>query len=75
MNASIENSPVGDSAAKNDRAEPKPPMKELSLEPKDPSILNKEDKADNFYKNQSVTSSRSRKESTPENSYDSGPSF
>ncbi|WP_180174838.1 relaxase/mobilization nuclease domain-containing protein [Acinetobacter sp. YH01022] len=75
VNASIENSPVGDSAAKNDRAEPKPPMKELSLEPKDPSILNKEDKADNFYKNQSVTSSRSRKESTPENSYDSGPSF
>lgn len=75
VNASIENSPVGDSTAKNDRAEPKPPTKESSLEPKDPSILNKEDKADNFYKNQSVTSSRSRKESTPENSYDSGPSF
>jgi hypothetical protein len=75
VNASIENSPVSDSASKNDRPEPKLPMKELSLEPKDPSILNKEDKADNFYKNQSVTSSRSRKESTPENSYDYGPGF
>jgi len=74
-NASIENSPVGDSAAKNDRAEPKQPAKEFSLEPKVPSILNKEDKADNFYKNQSVTSNNSRKESTPENNYDYGPGF
>jgi hypothetical protein len=75
VNASIENSPVDDSTAKNAKAEPRPPMKELSLEPKDPSILNKEDRADNFYKNQSVALSKSRKESTQENSYDYGPGF
>ena len=75
VNASIENSPVGDSTAKNSKAEPKPLTKELSLEPKDPSILNKEDRADNFYKNQSVASRKSRKESTQENSYDYGPGF
>ena len=75
VNTSIENSPAVDSAAKNDSASPKSPMKGLSLEPKDPSILNKEDRADNFYKNQSEQSSGSRKESTPENSYDYGPSF
>ena len=75
VNAAIENSPIGNSAAKNDSAEPKPPRRELSLEPKDPSIINKEDRADNFYKNQSVTSRNSRKESTQENSYDYGPGF
>lgn len=75
VNASIENSPVGDSTAINARAEPRLPTKELSLEPKDPSILNKEDRADNFYKNQSVASSKTRKESTQENSYDYGLSF
>ena len=75
VNASIENSPVGDSAAKNDRTEPKSPTKELNLEPKDPNIVNNEEKADNFYNNQSVAASRSRKESTPEDSYDYGPDF
>lgn len=70
-----ENSSVNHSAAKNDRSEPKDLTKELSLEPKDPSILNKEERADNFYNNQSMTSSRSRKESIPENSYDYGPGY
>ena len=75
VNAAIENSPIGNSAAKNDSAEPKPPRRELSLEPKDPSILNKEDRAENFYRNQSVISNSSRKEPTQENSYDYGPGF
>ena len=75
VNASIDSNPVGDSTAKNERAEPKSPTKELSWESKDLRILNKEEGADNFYNDQSVTSSSSLKESMLENDYNYVPRF
>lgn len=75
MNALIKSSPVGDWSAKTAKSGSKSPKKELSLEFRNPDILNKEEGADNFYNDQSVTSSSSLKESMLENDYNYVPRF
>ncbi|WP_425919416.1 hypothetical protein [Acinetobacter sp. TSRC1-2] len=70
MNALIKSSPVGDWPAKTARSGSKSPRKELSLESRNPDILNKEERADNFYKNQSATVISKRNESTVDESYE-----
>ena len=76
-NAAIEQSPASDDSIRNERSQATAPTTttELSLEPRDTRILNKEERASNFYNNQAVTSRGSSKESTPENNHDYRPGF
>ena len=76
-NAAIEQRPASDDSIRNERSQATAPTTttELSLEPRDTRILNKEERASNFYNNQAVTSSGSSKESTPENNHDYRPGF
>ena len=80
-NASIEQSPARDDSIRNERSQATAPTAttttttKLSLEPRDTRILNKEERASNFYNNQAVTSRGSSKESTPKNNHDYRPGF
>ena len=76
-NAAIEQRPASDDSIRNERSQATAPTTttELSLEPRDTRILNKEERASNFYNNQAVTSRGSSKESTPKNNHDYRPGF